>query len=253
VLRLSSSAPKVLHLLPCSPSVSHPLLDRFDSLLRSAVQRITNTDLFDSMDAGQPSSKGWWSWRKMSVIACTSRLSGFGCKHSVFARRHLFKQCLFSQYHLHKLLSIWSSAFGPLPDNLPSKQPFWDRPGVLADRAMVDAVLTTPLQQAFYLAASSPHNHDWLSALPTASCGLWLDDEAVGVAIGIFLCLPICVPHQCRCGMQVDAYGVHSFVCKRAPGRTARHQALNELIARALASADIQGAKWPGKSRWQEV
>jgi len=40
-------------------------------------------------------------------------------------------------------------------------------------------------------------------------------------------------------GMQIDAHGIHSFICKRAPGRTARHQALNELIARAFASADI--------------
>ena len=136
-------------------------------------------------------------------------------------------------------LSIWPSAFDPLRDNLPSKQPCWDRPGVLADGAMLEAALTTPLQRTFYLAASSPHSGDWLMALPIASCGLRLDDEAVRVAVGIRLDLPVCVPHQCRCGMQADALGIHSFVCNRAPGRTARHQALNELIAGAFTSADI--------------
>ena len=65
------------------------------------------------------------------------------------------------------------------------------------------------------------------------------------MAVGIRLGLPICVRHQCCCGMQVDAYEVHSFVCKRAPGRTARHQALNELIARAFASNDIPVVKEP--------
>ena len=89
------------------------------------------------------------------------------------------KSARFKSANPANYLSIWSSAFGPLPDNLPSKQPFWDCPGVLAARAMVEAALTMPLQRAFYLAASSPHSSDWLLALPIASCGLRLDDEAV--------------------------------------------------------------------------
>ena len=52
---------------------------------------------------------------------------------------------------------------------------------------------------------------DWLFALLIASCGLRLDDEAVRVAVGIRLGLPICVSHQCQCGELVDAYGI---VCK---------------------------------------
>ena len=47
LLRSSFSDPKILHLLHCSPSVSHSALDRFDSLLRSSVQSITNSDLSD--------------------------------------------------------------------------------------------------------------------------------------------------------------------------------------------------------------
>jgi len=47
LLRSSFSAPKVLHLLRCSPSVDHSCLQAFDSMLRAAIQRITN------------SSQGW--------------------------------------------------------------------------------------------------------------------------------------------------------------------------------------------------
>ena len=54
--------------------------------------------------------------------------------------------------------------------------------------------------------------------LPIASCGLKLDDEAVRVAVGLRLGLDLCVPHECHCGSMVDARGVHSFVCKKAPG-----------------------------------
>ena len=61
-------------------------------------------------------------------------------------------------------------AFGRLPEDLPPKQPFWDRPGVLADRALVESQMNSPLQQASFLAASSSHSGDWLFALPIASC-----------------------------------------------------------------------------------
>ena len=140
---------------------------------------------------------------------------------------------------LQSYLSDWSSAFGDVPDVLPTKQPFWDRPGISADLAQVKSSLSTPSQQASYLAASSPHSGDWLQALPISSYGLRLADEAVRV--GLRLGLPLCVPHSCHCGSQVYAHGlpVHSFVCKKAPGRPARHHALNELVARAMISAGI--------------
>ena len=42
---------------------------------------------------------------------------------------------------------------------------------------------------------------DWLFALPTASCGLRLDDEAVRIGVSLRLGLPLSVPHQCRLAM----------------------------------------------------
>jgi len=68
--------------------------------------------------------------------------------------------------------------------------------------------------------------------------------------------LDLCVPHECHCGSKVDVRGVHSFVCKRAPGRTSRHHAFNDLVARAFSSAGFpvtlgfvqirwQAARWP--------
>jgi len=81
--------------------------------------------------------------------------------------------------------------------------------------------------------------------VPIASCGLRLDDEAVRVAVGLRPGLDLCVPHQCHCGSLVDARGLHSFVCKRAPGRSARHHALNDLIARSFASVEVPVTKKP--------
>jgi len=48
---------------------------------------------------------------------------------------------------------------------------------------MVEASLVSGV----LLAASSQHSGDWLFAVPIASCGLKLDDEAVRVAVGLRL------------------------------------------------------------------
>jgi len=105
-------------------------------------------------------------------------------------------------------------------------------------------------QSASFLATSSPHSGDWLFTLPITSCSLMLDDEVVRTAVTLRLGLPLCVPHPCHCGSLVDAHGLHSFVCKQAPGRSARHIAMNDLIAQAFASAGILVTKEPqGLSR----
>jgi len=84
-----------------------------------------------------------------------------------------------------------------------------------------------------------------LTALPIASCGLRLDDEAIRVAVALRLGLNLCVPHVCRCGSPVDAWGLHALVCKHAPFRTTRHQALDDITARAFASAGVPAVKEP--------
>jgi len=43
----------------------------------------------------------------------------------------------------------------------------------------------------------------------------------------------------------MDACGVHSFVCERAPGKTTRHHTLNDLIARAFSSSGLPVTKEP--------
>ena len=113
------------------------------------------------------------------------------------------------------------------------------------DRLLVESSLSSLFQRASFLAASSQHSGDWLYALPVASCGMLLDNEAVRVAIGLRLGLELCVPRQCHCGTQVDAFGRHAFVCKKAPNRSVRHHALNQRVARAFSAAAIPNSKEP--------
>ena len=43
----------------------------------------------------------------------------------------------------------------------------------------------------------------------------------------------------------MDARGLHSFVCRTAPGRSARHHAFNDFVARCFASAGTPATKEP--------
>ena len=118
----------------------------------------------------------------------------------------ILADCAFSNNNfLLTYLATWSSQFGDVPEVLPTNQPFWDRPVVLVDKALVEASLNSLRSRASFLAASSQHSGDWLFALPIASCGLKLDDEAIRVAVGLRLGLDLCVPHECHCGCMVGA------------------------------------------------
>ena len=251
LLRSSFSAPKVLHLLRCSPSVSHSALEHFDSLLRSAIQGITNSDLSDIqwLQASLPVRDGGLGVRRVSSLALPAFLASAASTLSL--QDDILAGCSCSDnVFLQTCLTDWASDFGAVPDVLPPKQQFWDRPGIMTDKAQVKTSLNTPSQLASFLAASSPHSGDWLHAMPISSCGLRLDDEAVRIGVGLRLGLTLCVPHKCHCGSLVDAQGLHGFLCKKAPGRSARHHALNDLVARAMVSAGIPVTKEPhGLSR----
>ena len=77
LLRSSFSAPKLLPLLRCSPSRSHPSLQHFDSLLRMAVQRITNLDLSDTqwLQASLAVKDGGLGVRRVSSLAIPAFLA----------------------------------------------------------------------------------------------------------------------------------------------------------------------------------
>ena len=147
----------------------------------------------------------------------------------------------------------WSSNFpdSPVPTSPASfKQSAWDQPSIQAVKAVVSSSAQDNYNKARLAAASSPHSGDWLHALPVSACGLKLDDEAVRVAVGLRLGVNLCIPHQCPCGLLVDANASHSLSCKLAFGRMARHHNINDITYRAFVAANIPATKEPvGLSR----
>jgi len=135
LLRASFSAPRVQHLLRCSPSVDHSALTTSDDLLRSALNclsRITNSDLTDtqSLQASLPIKDGglgsdvlprlhfqplWHLLRAPSPSRTLSWLDMPAYTDSFFER---FRR-------------TWSGTFGTSPPaaEVLRKQSLWDRPG----------------------------------------------------------------------------------------------------------------------------
>lgn len=248
LLRASFSAPRVQHLLRCSPSVDHAALVKFDSQLRSALGRITNCDLSDSqwLQASLTVKEGGLGVRRVASLALpaflASAVSCFSLQEAILSSCRSQQDAFVTDYQ-----AIWTSLHGSPPTGLSlHKQSSWDRPGLLHDKARLVTGLTSDRQRASFLAASCCHSGDWLMALPITACGLRLDDEAVRVSVALRLGMDLCGPHQCAlCGSQVDAWGTHAFVCKFAPGKTTRHHLLNDVIARAFGAAGVPVRKEP--------
>jgi len=113
----------------------------------------------------------------------------------------------------------WIAAVGgPPPDRpLSGKQSFY-RIGQVSfpTKQQLNPICRRNTEKASFLAPSAPHSGDWLLSLPITACGLRLEDDAVRTAVALRLGVNLRVPHVCHCGAQVDAFGVHSLICKHA-------------------------------------
>src|SRR6218665_651445 len=127
----------------------------------------------------------------------------------------------------------------------PTRQSAWDRPVVERDKAEIRLRGNDLVSRARLDAAAGLHSADWLMAMPIASCGLALDNEAVRVAVGLRLGLDPCGPHVCHCGAEVGPEGHHGLVCRKSQGRSQRHFAINDIIWRALVKAGVPSTKEP--------
>ena len=91
------------------------------------------------------------------------------------------------------------------------------------------------------LAVKCKETGAWLSALPVASLGLRLDYEAVHIAVGLSLGLPICRTHQCvHCGSLVHGLGTHGLSCRFSKGQHPRNAVVNNVIKRSLDVAHLE-------------
>ena len=144
-------------------------------------------------------------------------------------------------------MSTWLTNFSSTTPDAPAdgKESAWDKPVIATDVAAVKSHCCDRFNTSRLLAVSAPHSGDWLRALPLATYGLKLDNEAIRIAVGLRLGVNLCEPHQCPCGKLVDARGTHELSYKRATARAIRHHQLNDIVSRALVRANIPSVLEP--------
>ena len=119
-------------------------------------------------------------------------------------------------------------------------QKAWDTPLVSRKlEEVISSAAQTQVGRARLIAAAAPHTGDFLHAIPCSAVGTRLDDTSLRIAVSLRLGATMCAPHTCVCGAEVDCFGIHGLACRKSAGRHMRHKAVNDLIKRALASADI--------------
>lgn len=120
----------------------------------------------------------------------------------------------------------------------PSSQRAWDE---ITSRHIQETLLEAAVgvDEARLRAASRPESGLWLQTFPSPHMGTLLDADPLRVAAALRLGCDICVPHRCVCGAWVEANGHHGLACTRCSGRIPRHQAINEIIRRAVAASGV--------------
>jgi len=138
LLRSCFCAPKIQHILRCTPCHEHPSLDTFDDLLRSGLCKIINADLSDTqwLQAGLPVKDGGLGIRSVARLAISAYLA------SADSTLQLQEEILSSttapqDLNAEQLSSIWSTSFAKPPPAPPAsfKQSAWDSPRIQADKA----------------------------------------------------------------------------------------------------------------------
>lgn len=250
LLRNSFSIPRLTFLLRSTPCWrSMPDLEEYNKILKAAVEGIINCNLSDAawMQSTISVNNGGLGLRDVTKLCLSSFL---GSSHSV---ADLLEAILPSHIsHLTEAAvseaeALWqASTFSELVPSPSCKlQKNWD--AVMSSKSFHDLleVASSVIEKARLVACGSKESGSWLSAFPASSLGTLLDDQSFRISMALRLGVPVCHPHTCVCGAQVDNSGIHGLACKKSLGRKARHEMINDLIKRALIACGIPAIREP--------
>lgn len=140
----------------------------------------------------------------------------------------------------------WCQKFGSLPkENVRMHQRSWEVIEIDHKITQLEDSLHDEKDTARFLANSFEETGAWLQALPSPQLGTHLSDDEFHIAVSLRLGSAIVQPHRCICGSKVDKLGRHGLSCIKAAGTRSRHESVNDLIQRALKSAEIPSIREP--------
>jgi hypothetical protein len=246
LLKNCFSIPKLTYTLRSAPCYTQQLLSKYDDIIRSTLQSILNISIPDMTwdQATLPVSKGGLGIRKATQIALPAFLSSVTASQSLVAQllpHRLRDMAGTSDPVFTAAVMEWQTRTGSASVQPPfaTEQKNWDEPLVSVQEMMVLSAAPDQVSKARLIAASAPHSGAFLHARPCSSLGTRLDNSSLRIAVALRLGAPICAPHVCICGDMVDSTGTHGLSCRKSAGRLSRHSAVNDLIKRALSSAEV--------------
>lgn len=242
LLRVCFAVPKLTYFLRTVPAWLHPEhIDSFDRVLKESVEVLLNVSLSPNQWnlASLPIRSGGLGVRRARDVSVPAFLASAGGVVDLVAR-------IFSSHgnrvtipYAAEALAAWTSQNpdAPAPEK-PDVQRLWDDVGVKRIFAgLVESAVG--VDRARLIAVSRPESGAWLHALPSPHLGTLLDSDSVRVAVALRLGCDVCIPHLCICGTMVESNGHHALSCCRSAGRFPRHHALNDIVRRALISANV--------------
>jgi hypothetical protein len=246
LLKNCFSTPKLLFTLRCAACYRSPILPDYDNVIKQTLRVVLNIDLTETV----------WSQATLSVssgglgVRLATDLSLPAFLSSVNGSAALALQLLPSRFHVSSgiqdpvyvtaSLEWQSRCRSAVPESSRAGvQKAWDVPLVNQKGEEVLSAAQSPVGRARLIAAAAPHSGDFLQAVPCSAVGTRLDDTSLRIAVALRLGATMCAPHTCVCGEQVDSSGIHGLACRKSSGRHMRHNAVNDLIKRALTSANI--------------
>ena len=249
LLRASISIPRLIYFLRCAPTWKKSSnLSTYDLVLKSSLEKILNCSLTTSA----------WAQSALPV-----KMGGLGIRHSVDSAIPCFLASIHSVQPLVKKLlpnflhtadyviqeaeELWETSSGCVqpPVLQKSTQKSWEEPVVKATINKLQNDAPTTEDRARYLAVQQQEVGSWLNALLSPQLGTHLTNESFRISCALRLGCEICQAHECPCGAEVTNKGYHGLACKRSSGRRSRHEAANDVIARALRSAEVPNIREP--------
>jgi hypothetical protein len=238
--------PKLVHLLRCSPTWKAPeILKSFDTAFQSALESLLNIQLEETawLQASLPVSRGGLGIRRTQDLCYSAFLASVKGSSDLISA--LVPGLTESDPLRSEAFASWSTLCGSADEPTSPLQKFWDAPVLERKSEALLQSATTLQDEARVRAVMCKEAGAWLTAYPSPFLGTLLDDDTVRIASSLRLGTPMCHPHECRCGAEVDERASHGLSCKRSAGRFSRHSAINDVIKRALGSAHIPAVLEP--------
>ncbi|XP_063361435.1 uncharacterized protein LOC134650409 [Cydia amplana] len=253
LLRSCFAVPRLTYFLRTVPTWLYPEhIDSFDRTLKESAECLLNVSLnTDQWDlASLPIRNGGLGLRRARDVSLPAFLASAAGVVELVSKILCLDGDRTTIPYASDAQSAWRALnLGASVPEIPFLQRCWDVVGV---KRIFDSLMTNAVgaDRARLNAASKPESGAWLHALPSPNLGTLLDNDSLRVAVALRLGCDVCQPHLCICGSMVESNGHHALSCCRCAGRFPRHHALNDIIRRALVSANIPSTlEPPGLSR----